>query len=231
MKLKFKQQNYQTAAVQAVVDCFLGQPKLTGLRYDIDPGRSTGAQTTMLDTSGFANTVVARTVPVLENMQEVQRRQILPVSSSLIRTSVSELNFDIEMETGTGKTYCYIKTMFELNKQYGWSKFIVVVPSIAIREGAAKSFEVMAEHFLEQYGKRARWFIYNSKQLHNLESFSSDAGINRQWNQSNRSRALLTGGRPERTPGGISNDGSLDDFQFQETPKSDVHSAKTALPV
>jgi len=178
MKLKFKQQNYQTAAVQAVVDCFLGQPKLTGLRYDIDPGRSTGAQTTMLDTSGFANTVVARTVPVLENMQEVQRRQILPVSSSLIRTSVSELNFDIEMETGTGKTYCYIKTMFELNKQYGWSKFIVVVPSIAIREGAAKSFEVMAEHFLEQYGKRARWFIYNSKQLHNLESFSSDAGIN-----------------------------------------------------
>ncbi|NLT70430.1 MAG: DEAD/DEAH box helicase family protein, partial [Verrucomicrobiaceae bacterium] len=90
----------------------------------------------------------------------------------------SKLNLDIEMETGTGKTYCYIKTMFELHKQYGWSKFIVVVPSIAIREGVAKSFEVMAEHFLEQYGKKIRCFVYNSKQLHNLESYSSDAGIN-----------------------------------------------------
>jgi len=88
------------------------------------------------------------------------------------------LNLDIEMETGTGKTYCYIKTMFELNQKYGWSKFIVVVPSIAIREGVSKSFQVMAEHFREQYGKQAHPFIYNSKQLHQLESFSSDAGIN-----------------------------------------------------
>ena len=82
------------------------------------------------------------------------------------------------METGTGKTYCYIKSMFELNKRYGWSKFIVVVPSIAIREGVFKSLQITAEHFLESYGKKARFFIYNSKQLHNLESFSSDAGIN-----------------------------------------------------
>ena len=88
------------------------------------------------------------------------------------------MNLDIEMETGTGKTYCYIKTMFELNREYGWSKFIVVVPSIAIREGVLKSFEIMADHFLESYGKKARYFVYNSKQLHNLESFSSDAGIN-----------------------------------------------------
>jgi type III restriction enzyme len=82
------------------------------------------------------------------------------------------------METGTGKTYCYIKTIFELNKRYGWSKFIIVVPSIAIREGVAKSLEITAEHFLETYQKKARFFIYNSKQLHHLESFSSDAGIN-----------------------------------------------------
>jgi hypothetical protein len=88
------------------------------------------------------------------------------------------INLDIEMETGTGKTYCYIKSMFELNKRYGWSKFIVVVPSIAIREGVYKSLQITAEHFLESYGKKARFFIYNSKQLHNLESFSSDAGIN-----------------------------------------------------
>jgi type III restriction enzyme len=82
------------------------------------------------------------------------------------------------METGTGKTYCYIKTMFELNKPYGWSKFIIVVPSIAIREGVAKSLEITAEHFLEATARSARFFIYNSKQLHHLESFSSDAGIN-----------------------------------------------------
>ena len=81
------------------------------------------------------------------------------------------------METGTGKTYCYIKTMFELNKRYGWTKFIVVVPSIAIREGVNKSFEITAEHFLEEYGKRVRYFIYDSKKLHNLEGYSSDAGI------------------------------------------------------
>ena len=92
--------------------------------------------------------------------------------------SFTHINLDIEMETGTGKTYCYIKTIFELNKQYGWSKFIIVVPSIAIREGVAKSLEITADHFLETYQKKARFFIYNSKALHHLESFSSDAGIN-----------------------------------------------------
>ncbi|MEN9597564.1 MAG: hypothetical protein RL236_1998, partial [Pseudomonadota bacterium] len=88
------------------------------------------------------------------------------------------MNLDVEMETGTGKTYCYIKTAFELNKRYGWSKFIIVVPSIAIREGVYKSLNITADHFLESYGKKARFFIYNSKQLHNLENFSSDAGLN-----------------------------------------------------
>jgi type III restriction enzyme len=88
------------------------------------------------------------------------------------------INLDVEMETGTGKTYCYIKTIFEMNKRYGWSKFIIVVPSIAIREGVYKSLQITAEHFTESYGKKARFFIYNSKRLHELESFSSDAGIN-----------------------------------------------------
>jgi len=114
----------------------------------------------------------------LENITQVQHQQNLPQSSELVKTKVSRVNLDIEMETGTGKTYCYIKTIFELNKQYGWSKFIIVVPSIAIREGVAKSLEITAEHFLETYHKKARFFIYNSKQLHHLESFSSDAGIN-----------------------------------------------------
>jgi type III restriction enzyme len=182
MKLKFKKQPYQTHAVEAVADCFAGQPLNTGLQYRIDPGRTTGDQRQFAqveELSGFKNADIALPAAgILRNVQAVQQRQNLPLSAELVRTSVSPLNFDIEMETGTGKTYCYIKTMFELHKRYGWSKFIVVVPSIAIREGVKKSLEITAEHFLEDYGKRARFFIYDSKQLHNLESFSSDAGIN-----------------------------------------------------
>lgn len=180
MKLKFKKQPYQTAAVEAVVDCFAGQPKSKGVKYTIDPGRAAaGDQGLGLEGGGFANDKIALAPTLLlENIQGVQRRQNLTVSPELKKTAVCDVNLDIEMETGTGKTYCYIKTMFELNREYGWSKFIVVVPSIAIREGVLKSFEIMTEHFLEQYGKRIRYFVYNSKQLHNLESFSSDAGIN-----------------------------------------------------
>ena len=182
MKLKFKQQAYQSAAVKAVVDCFAGQPKSQGLKYAIDPGRlAPGAAVALpgMDADGFANAAIVVPPPqLLANLQAVQRRQNLPISPGLIQTTVSKVNLDIEMETGTGKTYCYIKTMFELYREYGWSKFIVVVPSIAIREGVLTSFENMAEHFLEQYGKRARFFVYNSKSPHNLESFSSDAGIN-----------------------------------------------------
>jgi hypothetical protein len=132
-----------------------------------------------MENDGFANEkITIQPDQLLENLQGVQRRHTLPISPELKKTSVCDLNLDIEMETGTGKTYCYIKTMFELNREYGWTKFIVVVPSIAIREGVLKSFEIMAEHFLEKYGQRTRYFVYNSKQLHNLESFSSDAGIN-----------------------------------------------------
>lgn len=80
------------------------------------------------------------------------------ISDSLV-DSMGACSLDIEMETGTGKTYVYIKTMFELNKRYGWSKFIVVVPSIAIREGVKKSFEITQDHFMEHYGKKAR-FLY-----------------------------------------------------------------------
>jgi type III restriction enzyme len=82
------------------------------------------------------------------------------------------------METGTGKTYVYIKTIFELNKRYGWSKFIVVVPSIAIREGVYKTFQITQDHFMEYYGKKARFFIYNSKNLTELDNFSASSGIN-----------------------------------------------------
>ena len=181
MKLKFKTQAYQTAAVQAVVDCFKGQPPATAeaISYRIDPGKAKKGVEDLFAESGFKNADLKLTdIALLENITQVQHQQNLPQSSELVKTKVSRVNLDIEMETGTGKTYCYIKTIFELNKQYGWSKFIIVVPSIAIREGVAKSLEITAEHFLETYHKKARFFIYNSKQLHHLESFSSDAGIN-----------------------------------------------------
>lgn len=184
MKLKFKTQAYQSAVVQAVVDCFRGQSpaSVEAISYRIDPGRAARGQTlgnTLGTEDGFKNADLALTdLALLNNIQQVQRGQNLPVSDTLVKNKVARVNLDVEMETGTGKTYCYIKTIFELNRRYGWSKFIIVVPSIAIREGVAKSLEITAEHFLETYQKKARFFIYNSKQLHHLESFSSDAGIN-----------------------------------------------------
>ncbi|MDP3009703.1 MAG: DEAD/DEAH box helicase family protein [Methylococcales bacterium] len=181
MKLKFKQQAYQTAAVEAVVNCFAGQPKQTGINYRIDTGLIAGQadQSSVFEESGFKNgDIKISDAHILNNIQNLQQQQNLPRSVKLESNKICTVNLDVEMETGTGKTYCYIKTAFELNKRYGWSKFIIVVPSIAIREGVYKSLAITAEHFLESYGKKARFFIYNSKQLHNLESFSSDAGLN-----------------------------------------------------
>ena len=184
MKLKFKIQTYQTEAVKSVIDCFVGQINAAGISYRIDPGkerRRDGQARLQYDKTGFRNSDIQLTDKVLlENIQEVQRKQNIPISAKLVPNKLcnSKVNLDVEMETGTGKTYCYIKTIFEMNKLYGWSKFIIVVPSIAIREGVYKSFQITTDHFTESYGKKARFFIYNSKQLHHIESFSSDAGIN-----------------------------------------------------
>lgn len=176
MKLKFKRQAYQANAVKAVVDCFAGQPKKQ-LSYHVDRGVTDQHYTNELE--GFKNAQIH--IPadkLLENIQNVQRTQNLPISEKLEESKAAKFNFDVEMETGTGKTYCYIKTIFELNLRYGWNKFVIVVPSIAIREGISKSFEITAEHFQETYHKKIKSFIYNSKQLDKIESFSSDAGIN-----------------------------------------------------
>ena len=176
MKLKFKIQPYQTSAVESVVACFAGQPMSSGITYRIDPGRN--AQVSAFE-AGFRNAdIQLADLQVLANIKEVQRRENLPMSEALVRSAGCKINLDVEMETGTGKTYCYIKTIFEMNKRYGWSKFIIMVPSIAIREGVYKSLQITAEHFTEIYGKKARFFIYSSRRLHELESFSSDAGIN-----------------------------------------------------
>ena len=184
MKLKFKVQPYQTTAVESVIDCFAGQVSSAGVTYRVDPGRGkqiapAGYLQTLSESLGFRNAPCQLSDgQVLANIQAVQRRQNLPLSSALVPSAGCNINLDVEMETGTGKTYCYIKTIFELHKLYGWRKFIIVVPSIAIREGVLKSLAITAEHFTESYGKKIRFFAYNSRQLHHLESFSSDAGIN-----------------------------------------------------
>jgi type III restriction enzyme len=162
MRIRFKVQRYQTEAVEAVADCLAGQPRL--------------------DAVGGANAeIVLSQAQLLENIRAVQRRRGLPVSSVLASSPAAATpgtpNLDVEMETGTGKTYVYIKTIMELNKRYGWSKFIVVVPSVAIREGVSQSFAATAEHFHMAYGSNPKSFCYQSSLLHALERFSADAGV------------------------------------------------------
>ena len=179
MKLQFKVQKYQTEAVDAVVEVFTGQPFADGVKYRMDPGKDTAP--TLLDDAGLRNAAIALTPPqLLANVHRVQRARGLKLSDDLrdpVKKSAAPINLDIEMETGTGKTYVYIKTIMELHKRYGWSKYIVVVPSVAIREGVKKSFDITAEHFQQLYGTKPRTFIYNSSRLHEVERFSSDAGV------------------------------------------------------
>jgi type III restriction enzyme len=179
MKLQFKVQEYQSEAVDAVVNVFLEQPHADGVKYRIDPGQG-GTQTLMVD-AGLRNAEIVLTPPqLLKNLHRVQQARGLELSRDLkdpVRKSAAPINLDIEMETGTGKTYVYIKTIMELHKRYGWSKYIVVVPSIAIREGVKKSFDITADHFQQHYGTKPRTFVYNSSRLHEVERFSSDSGV------------------------------------------------------
>lgn len=192
MKFQFKIQQYQTDAVDAVVQVFNGQRKYERTSYLRDVGSRKYEQIQMnmlaadgdipvedlMNDSGYRNAGVELSdETLLKNIRRLQTFNNIKLSSELVK-DFGRCSLDIEMETGTGKTYVYIKTMFELNKRYGWSKFIVVVPSIAIREGVKKSFEITAEHFMEQYGKKARFFVYNSSNLTQLDNFSASAGIN-----------------------------------------------------
>lgn len=178
MKLQFKHQKFQADAAKAVVDVFAGQPYLTP-SYMMDKGSGLYQQsiTEEEDFTGWSNHKIVPQLTdgqVLENIRKIQRKNQIEPSADL----EGRYNLTIDMETGVGKTYTYIKTMYELNKHYGWSKFIVVVPSIAIREGVYKSFQVTQEHFAEEYGKKVRFFIYNSSQLTEIDRFASDNSIN-----------------------------------------------------
>ena len=181
MKFKFKIQQYQTDAVESTVSVFAGQPSKTNAQYRRDLGKQKQQLKAEFEEEyvGCRNAdVELNTNQLLENIHHQQMQNDIPLSKSLAATNgLGACSLDVEMETGTGKTYVYIKTMFEMNKRFGWSKFIVVVPSIAIREGVYKSFTMLEEHFMELYGKKARYFIYNSANLTQIDSFSSDASI------------------------------------------------------
>ena len=176
MKLRFKHQKFQADAAKAIVDVFQGQPYQSGISYLIDKGTSSSLQGELgEDFTGFKNAkVVLDEGHILNNIQQIQRANLIKPSNQL----EGYYNLTVEMETGVGKTYTYIKTMFELNKHYGWSKFIVIVPSIAIREGVFKSFQITQDHFAEEYGKKIRFFIYNSAHLNQIDQFASDSNIN-----------------------------------------------------
>ena len=200
MKLQFKTQAYQTQAVEAVLDCFDGQPMAGSLSYKMDAGSARAGEyqgRRFDETMGFRNAELELDEQrLLENIRAVQLRQHLPRSerldafqslkkgafvadSAYTRKALANCRYqlDVEMETGTGKTYCYLKSIFALKVRYGWSKFIVVVPSVAIREGVYKTLQITAEHFQEQFRERAHFFIYDSRRLDQLELFASNAGI------------------------------------------------------
>ncbi len=176
MKIKYKHQRFQAEAARSIANAFTGQPKGDGLSdHTVDQGKDKG----LFKVAGFGNKNISLArEAICENVRAVQTEQGLKSVDNLQEIQGVGMAFTIEMETGTGKTYTYIKTMYELNERYGWTKFVVVVPSIAIREGVLKSFESMQEHFAQEYnGKRMQYFVYNSKQLSKIDAFASDAGM------------------------------------------------------
>lgn len=183
MKLKFKYQQFQQDAVDSVCNVFSGQPFNDKSNYLVDPGKNTSntifsAGANDASRLGYNNANLALDGgQLLQNINNQRKRWYMPPLGQTSKLN-NKLALTVEMETGTGKTYVYIKTIFELHRQYGWSKFIIVVPSIAIREGVEKTFQITSNHFKDMYGTSCRFFIYNSSKLPEISRFSSDSHIN-----------------------------------------------------
>lgn len=167
MKLKFDSNlDYQTEAVNAVTDLFKGQNSMH--QYFTVSGQAT------LDSSqGIGNKIDISNEDILENLRKVQSYHKLAPSETL-----PSLDFNVEMETGTGKTYVYLKTIFELNKKYNFTKFIIVVPSVAIKEGVNKTIEITKEHFKGLYDNVIYdYFVYDSSKLEQVRNFAVNSNI------------------------------------------------------
>jgi type III restriction enzyme len=171
MKLQFEaHQTYQLAAIQSVVGIFEGQPLN---QSDFDLAFQQAQLSFTFNEKGVGNSLVLSEAQILANLQAVQQQNNLSQSQTL-----DGLNFTVEMETGTGKTYVYLRTIYELNKVYGFKKFVVVVPSIAIREGVLKNLEITQDHLQTLYDKPAINFsVYDSKKLTGLKSFAGNNAI------------------------------------------------------
>ena len=171
MKLKFDPSlEYQGHAIDAVVDIFDGQP-IAQSSFEIS--QTTGGLGLVQTEFAVGNALTLEADKLLENLRAIQERNDIEMVREL-----QGMDFSIEMETGTGKTYVYLRTIFELNKKYGFKKFIIVVPSIAIREGVLKSIEMMEEHFRTLYDNVPfKPFVYDSKKLEKVNAFAKDNSL------------------------------------------------------
>ena len=180
MKLQFKKQQFQLDAVSAIADLFQGQAKNAGVQYMADPGRLKSDEVDLVLDAYRNAPIQLSQASIRENVHTMQTRYGLRPSDKLSIDMIAgreAYNFSIEMETGTGKTYTYIRTIMELNKRYGWLKFVIVVPSVAIREGVLKSLQIMSSHFQMEYGKQPRYFVYDSSRLGDLDSFANSSDL------------------------------------------------------
>jgi type III restriction enzyme len=199
MKLHFDgNQSYQWDAIKSITDIFEGQPLSSG---DFEFTQS--AAGALLTENGFGNNLTLSVEQILKNVKNIQQR-------NQIQNTIEELhgmNFSVEMETGTGKTYVYLKSIYELNKLYGFKKFVIVVPSVAIREGVLKNLQITHDHFQSLYDKTSITFdVYDSKKVSNLRGFSSGNSIQvlvinidsfaKDENIINKPNDKLTGKRP-----------------------------------
>jgi type III restriction enzyme len=193
MKFKFDaKQQYQLDAIDAVIDLFDGQPLSKG-SFELTLSESFMSASQALTHLGIGNNLELKNDEINNNLEKVQTRNNITRRTDI---KTQGLNFAIEMETGTGKTYVYLRTIFELNDKYGFKKFIIVVPSVAIREGVLKSIEIMKEHFHDLYNNIPfNHFVYDSKRVNELRGFAAANQmqimiINKTW-KAQRQRRLL----------------------------------------
>ena len=169
MKIKFEPDlDFQAEALRSVCDVFEGQ-EICQTNFTV-PALESNDQWNLINTDlGIGNRIRLLSEDVLANLNAVQVRNGLKPSAIL-----GDLNFTIEMETGTGKTYVYLRSIFELNKRYGFTKFIIVVPSIAIKEGTNKALEMTEDHFRRLYDNvRYDFFVYDSQKLGQVRNFAT----------------------------------------------------------
>lgn len=176
MKLKFDSDlDYQKEAVSSIVDIFKGQ-SIAQANFTVS-GKidEAGTRGMLLTNLGVGNKLELDNEDLLKNIQAIQLKNGLEQSKKL---SKDNYNFTVEMETGTGKTYVYLRTIFELNKKYGFTKFMIIVPSVAIKEGVMKSINIMSDHFKELYDNVIfKAYEYKSQKLDILREFATSDNI------------------------------------------------------